>query len=156
MKKIILSLVIVLGIILLTGCGKVDFSKTKHLECNKTENNINDTTSTTMLLSYDKNGKINDFRIDTSIIYTKTMSKEALELTAKTLKLIGKIPGISFESEVGDNSLHYSFTGNIGLLKTVMKQLNKNYDESKVVGTTKSEALTELSKDGYTCQDITN
>ena len=37
-----------------------------------------------------------------------------------------------------------------------MKQLNKDYDESKVIGDTKQEALTELSQEGYTCEDITN
>jgi len=35
-----------------------------------------------------------------------------------------------------------------------MKQLDKNYVEANVTGDTKSEALEELTKDGYSCQDV--
>lgn len=153
MKKIVLALIIVFSIILLTGCGKVDFSKTSHIECQKTETNSSDTTTTTMVFSYDKNEKINDFKIDANVVYKQTMSQEAIEITEKTLKLIGKIPGIDFESSVGDNSLNYSFSGNVKMLKVLMKQIDKNYDESKVMGDTKSEALKELTKEGYSCKD---
>lgn len=153
MKKIVFSLIIVFGIVLLTGCGKVDFSKVSHIECVKTESNSSDTTQTTMIFSYDKNEKINDFKVSSDVTYKTTMSPEAIKVTEKAMKLIGSIPGISFESQVRDNGLYYGFTGNIKMLKILMKQLNKNYDDSKVIGDTKTEALSELTKEGYTCKD---
>ena len=156
MKKIVLCLSIVLWVILLTGCGKADFSKTKRIVCTKVEDNSNDTTTTILTLSYDKNEKLNNFMAESNIVYKKSMSQKAIEITEKAMKLIGSIPGISFDSKVGDNSLYYSFSGNVKFLKTLMKQLDENYDESKVTGDTKSEALTELSNEGYTCEDITN
>ncbi|MBR5370038.1 MAG: hypothetical protein IK137_01905 [Bacilli bacterium] len=154
MKKIVFSLVLVLGIILLAGCGKVDLSKSSRIVCTKVDDNSSDTVTTVLTISYDKNEKIENFMSESNVVYKTTMSQQALEITEKTLKLIGKIPGLSFESKVGDNSLYYSFSGNVKFLKTVMKQLNKNYDESKVTGDTKSEALLELQNDGYTCEDI--
>ena len=33
-----------------------------------------------------------------------------------------------------------------------IQQLNKDYDESKVTGDTKQEALDEFTGDGYTCE----
>ena len=46
MKKIVYSLLIVFGIVLLTGCGKeVDFSKLNHVTCTKTEAKASDTTT---------------------------------------------------------------------------------------------------------------
>jgi len=155
MKKIVLSILVVFGIVLLTGCGasKLDLSKTSHIICRKTETKSSDITTTVLALAYDKNGKITDFKVDTDVQYIKQMSPEAIEIVEKTMKLIGKIPGISFESKVGDSSLYYSFSGNIKMFKTIMKQVNKDYDESKVTGDTKSEALKELTKDGYTCED---
>ena len=154
MKKIVLSLVIVLGVILLTGCGKVDFSKSSRLVCSKIEDKSNDTTTTVLTLSYDKNEKIENFMAEENIVYKKSMSQEALQITEKTMKLIGKIPGINFESKVGDNNIYFNFSGNIRMLKTIMKKLDKTYDESKITGDTKSEALKELTKDGYICEDI--
>ena len=154
MKKIVLSLVLVLGVILLTGCGKFDLSKTSHITCTKSEAKSNEITTTVLNLAYDKNEKITDFQVDANIQYTKSMSQDAIKIIEKTLKLIGKIPGVSFESSVGENSLYYSFSGNIKMFKTIMKQVNKDYDESKVTGDTKSEALKELQNDGYTCEDI--
>ena len=154
MKKIVLSLVVVLGVVLLTGCGgKLDLSKTSHIICRKTETKSSDITTTVLALAYDENEKITDFKVDTDIQYTKSMSPEAIKIVEKAMKLIGSVPGVNFESKVGDNSLYYSFSGNISMLKTIMKQTNKDYDESKVTGDTKAEALKELPKDGYTCED---
>lgn len=153
MRKIILSILAVLGIVLLAGCGKFDLSKTSHISCTKSEAKTSDITTTVLNLAYDKNEKITDFQVDTNVQYTKSMSQDAIKIIEKTLKLIGKIPGVSFESSVGENSLSYSFSGNIKMFKTIMKQVNKNYDESKVTGDTKTEALIELQKDGYTCED---
>lgn len=155
MKKIVLSLVLVLAVILLTGCGKVDLSKSSRLVCTKVEDKASDTTTTVLTLSYDKDGKIENFMAESNVVYKTTMSQQALEIAEKAMKLIGSIPGISFDSKVGDNSLYYSFSGNVKFLKTIMKQMNKDYDESKVTGTTKSEALNELTKEGYICEDIT-
>lgn len=154
MKKIVLSLAIVLGVILLAGCGKVDLSNSPRLVCSKVEEKSSDTTTTILTLSYDKNEKIDNFAVESNIVYKNTVSQEALEITEKAMRLIGKIPGISFDSKVGDNSLYFSFSGDIKFLKTLMKQLDKDYDESKVTGDTKSEAITSLTKDGYTCEDI--
>lgn len=154
MKKIGLSLVIVLGVILLAGCGNIDFSKTSHIICSKTEENSVDTTTTVMTFSYDKNEKIENFKVETNTIYKNSMSKEAMEITEKAMKLIGTTMGLGFESSVTDNSIAYSFSGNIKTFKVLMKQLNKDYKEENVTGDTKQEAITELSKDGYTCEDI--
>lgn len=154
MKKIIYSLLIIFGIVLLTGCGKIDFSKSSRLVCSKTEDKSNETTTTIITLSYDKNEKIENFMAESNVVYKTTMSQEALQITEKTMKLIGKIPGINFESKVGDNSIYFNFSGNIKMLKTIMKQLDKNYNESKVTGDTKREALDGLTKDGYSCEDI--
>ena len=42
MKKIAYSVLIIFGIILLTGCTKnINFSKTSHIVCTKTENGYN-------------------------------------------------------------------------------------------------------------------
>lgn len=156
MKKIVLSLVLVLGVILLTGCGKVDLSKSSRLVCTKVEDKTSDTTTTILTLSYDKNEKLEKFMVEENVAYKVTMSETAIKITEKAMKLIGSIPGISFDSKVGDNSLYYSFSGDVKFLKTLMKQLDKNYDESKVTGDTKSEALKELAEEGYTCEDIKN
>lgn len=154
MKKVVLSLLVIVGIVLLTGCGKVDFSKTSHIACSKTEQNSSDTTTTILNLAYDKNEKITDFEVIADVQYNKQMSEEAIKIVEKTLQLVGAIPGISFKSSVGSNSLNYSFSGNIKMLKVVMKNVNKDYSEDKVTGDTKSEALSELTEDGYTCEDI--
>ena len=61
MKKVVLSLLVIAGIVLLTGCGKVDFSKSSHITCSKTEQNSSDTTTTVLNLAYDKNEKITVF-----------------------------------------------------------------------------------------------
>ena len=153
MKKIGLSL-IVLGIILLAGCGKVDFSKTSHIICSKTEENSVDTTTTVMTFSYDKNEKIDKFKVETNTIYKNSMSQEAMKITESAMKLIGTTMGLGFESSVSDNSIAYSFSGDIKTFKVLMKQLNKEYKDENVTGDTKQEAITELSKDGYTCEDI--
>ena len=77
-----------------------------------------------------------------------------MEITEKAMKLIGTTMGLGFESSVTDNSIAYSFSGNIKTFKVLMKQLNKDYKEENVTGDTKQEAITELSKDGYVCEDI--
>ncbi|MBO7079898.1 MAG: hypothetical protein J6W64_08840 [Bacilli bacterium] len=154
MKKVVLSLLVIVGIVLLTGCGKVDFSKTSHIACSKTEQNSSDTTTTILNLAYDKNEKITDFEVIADVQYNKQMSEEAIKIVEKTLQLVGAIPGISFKSSVGSNGINYKFSGNIKMLKVVMKNVNKDYSEDKVTGDTKSEALSELTEDGYTCEDI--
>lgn len=154
MKKIVYSLLVVLGVFLLAGCGKVDFSKTSHISCKKTEDKANETTTTTMMFTYNKDGKINDFQVESDTTYKTAMSKEVMEITAKAMKLIGKPLGLGFKSEVSENRLYFSFSGNIKAFKVLMKQLNKDYKEELVTGDTKEEALSELSKDGYTCEDI--
>lgn len=155
MKKVIYSLLIVLGVIILSGCGKeIDFSKTNHIVCKKTEVNASDTTSTTMTFSYDKNEKLSWFKIESDTVYNNNMSKEAIEITEKTMKLISKTIGAGFKSEIGENRLYISFNGNVKALKLLMKQLNKNYKDDLVSGDTKQEALTDLTKEGYTCEDI--
>lgn len=154
MKKIAFSLLLVFGIVLLTGCGKtVDFNKVSHLTCKKTEVNVNETTVTTMTFSYDQNEKLNDFLVESDTTYNRTMSKEAMNITAKAMKLISRATGLGFKSEVSENRLYFSFNGNIKSLKVLMKRLDKDYNEEKVFGDTKSEAITELAKEGYSCQD---
>ena len=154
MKKVVLSLLVIAGIVLLTGCGKVDFSKSSHITCSKTEQNSSDTTTTVLNLAYDKNEKITDFEVIANVQYNNQMSEEAIKIVEKTLQLVGAIPGISFESSVESNSLNYKFSGNINMLKVVMKNVNKDYSEDKVTGDTKAEALSELTEDGYACEDI--
>ncbi len=154
MKKIVYSLLVVLGVFLLAGCGKVDFSKTSHISCKKTEDKASETTTTTMMFTYNKDGKINDFQVESDTTYKTAMSKEVMEITAKAMKLIGKPLGLGFKSEVSENRLYFSFSGNIKAFKVLMKQLNKDYKEELVTGDTKEEALSELAKDGYTCEDI--
>ena len=154
MKKIVFSLVLVLGVILLAGCGKVDLGKSSRLVCTKVEDKSSDTTTTILTLTYNKDEKLENFMAEGNVVYKTTMPQQALEIAEKAMKLIGSIPGISFDSKIGDNSLYYSFSGDVKFLKTIMKKINKNYDESKVTGDTKSEALKELQEDGYICEDI--
>ena len=155
MKKVIYSLLVIVGIVFLAGCGKnIDFNKTDRLVCKKTEDNTSSITTTTMTLAYDKNEIITYFKAEGDTTYKTAMSKEALELTAKTMRLLAKPLGAGFTSEISENRFYFSFTGNIKALKALMKHIDKNYNESKVTGDTKSEALTELTQEGYSCQDI--
>lgn len=157
MKKIVLSLVLVLGLIILTGCGKeVNFNKTPHIVCQKTEVNSQNTTLSTMTFSYDKNEKLEDFKVEENVLYQQSMSKEALNITAKAMKLIGKAMGLGFKSEVSENRLYFSFSGNIKSLELLMKKLDNEKKVNSAVGDTKSEALQELTKEGYTCEDYKN
>ena len=154
MKKIVYSLLIVFGIVLLTGCGKeVDFSKLNHVTCTKTETKANDTTTTVMTFSYDKEEKLSNFKVESDTTYNQAMSEKATRLTAKTMGLISKTLGVAFNSEVSENRFYFSFSGNIKALKLLMEKLDKNYKEELVTGDTKSEALNDLTKEGYTCQD---
>lgn len=155
MKKIVYSLLFVFGIVLLTGCGKeVDFNKTNHVVCEKTEVNSSNTTTTTMTFSYDKNEKLNYFKVESDTLYQQSMSKQAMEITTKAMELIGKTLGVGFQSEVSENKLYFAFSGNIKVFKTLMKRLDENYKEENLKGDTKEEALTDLTKEGYTCSDI--
>lgn len=155
MKKVVYSLLIVFGVILVTGCGKeVDFSKTDYIVCSKYENKGTNNTNTILTFSYDQNEKIDNFMIESDINYNDAVSKQASEVIAKTMRLISKTLGLSFKSQVEDKRLYYSFSGNINTFKTLMKQLDKSYNEDKIKGDTKQEAIDELTKDGYTCHDI--
>ena len=155
MKKIVYSLLIVFGIVLLTGCGKeVDFSKTNHIVCKKVEDKTSDTTTTIMTFSYDKEEKLSNFKVESDTTYKQAMSQKATELTAKTMGLISKTLGVAFQSEVSENRFYFSFSGNIKALKLLMEKLDKNYKDELVTGDTKTEALTDLTKEGYTCEDI--
>lgn len=157
MKRIVYSLLVIFGVVLLTGCGKeVNFNKTPHVICQKTEVNSQDTTLSTMTFSYDKNEKLEDFKVEEDVIYQQPMSKQALNITAKAMKLIGKAMGLGFKSEVSENRLYFSFSGNIKSLEALMKRLDKEYKANNTVGDTKSEALQELTKEGYTCEDYKN
>lgn len=153
MKKIICSLLIVLGIILLTGCAKnVDFSKKDHIVCRRNEVKSTESIETTLTFAYDQNEKLKDFKVESDIYYNNSMSKQANEVTAKAMKLISSTLGLFFDSEISENHLRYSFVGNIDTFKLLMKQLNANEEDLK--GDTKQEALQELTKEGYTCEDI--
>lgn len=155
MRKIVYSLLIVFGIVLLTGCGKeIDFEKTSHVVCTKVEEKAVDTTTTKMTFAYDKAEKLTNFKTESDTVYKNSMPKQATEIAAKTMGLISKTLGVSFKSEVSDNRFYFSFSGNIKALKLLMEKLDKSYSESLVAGDTKSEALTELTKEGYTCEDF--
>ena len=155
MKKIVYSLLIVLSVLLVTGCAKeIDFSKTNHIICKKGEEKNNNITNTVLTFSYDENEKLKDFQVEADITYKTTQSKEATELAAKTIKLLAKPLGLFAKTRVGDNSFYFSFSGSIDGFKTIMKQLDKSYTEANVTGDTKSEALNELTKEGYSCEDI--
>jgi len=155
MKKIVLSLLIVLSVLLVTGCAKeIDFSKTNHIICKKSEEKTSDITNSVITFSYDEKENLKDFQVETDVTYKVAQSKEATELAAKTIKLITKPLGLFAKTRVGDNSFYFSFSGSIKGFKTIMKQLDKNYVEANVTGDTKSEALEELTKDGYSCQDV--
>lgn len=154
MKRVIYSLLIVLGIVLLSGCVKnIDFSKTPHIVCKKLEINSNEDTTTIMTFSYDKNEKLQDFRIESNTNYKQAIPKETLEIARNAMKLISRTIGLGFKSEVSENRLYFSFDGNIKSLEVLMKQLNKESRDKEIVGDTKQEALTELTKEGYTCED---
>ena len=154
MKKIVYSLLIVFGIVLLTGCGKeVDFSKLNHVTCTKTETKASDTTTTVMTFSYDKEERLSNFKVESDTTYNQAMSEKATRLTAKAMGLISKTLGVAFNSEVSENRFYFSFSGNIKALKLLMEKLDKNYKEELVTGDTKSEAIADLTKEGYTCQD---
>ena len=152
MKKIVLSLLIVLGVILLTGCGKVDFENSPRIVCSKTETDYGETTNTKFTLLFDKNDKLTDFKVDADITYNQQMSQEALEISEKAIKAFDLIPGIKLESSTKANGLTFSITGKAKILKKLMRQLNKDYDESKITGDTKQEALEEFTGEGYTCE----
>ena len=153
MKKIVLSLLIVFSVILLAGCGKVDYEKSPHITCTKLETNSTDTTDTKYILVYDNKGKITAFKVDVDITYNQQLPKEAISITENAMKVIGMIPGINLVTETRDNGLFFSFSGKVKMLKTLMKQLNNDFDESKMTGDTKTEALEEFINDGYTCVD---
>lgn len=155
MKKIVYSLLIVFGLVLLTGCGKeVDFSKLNHVTCTKTEAKTNDTTITTMTFSYDKEERLSNFKVESDTTYNQAMSEKATKLTAKTMELISKTLGVAFNSEVSENRFYFSFSGNIKALKLLMEKLDKNYKDELVTGDTKSEVINDLTKEGYTCEDF--
>ena len=154
MKKIVYRLLNVFGIVLLTGCGKeVDFSKLNHVTCTKTEAKASDTTTTVMTFSYDKEEKLSNFKVESDTTYNQAMPEKATRLTAKAMGLISKTLGVAFNSEVSENRFYFSFSGNIKALKLLMEKLDKNYKEELVTGDTKSEAIADLTKEGYTCQD---
>lgn len=153
MKKIVLSLLIVFSVILLAGCGKVDYENSPHITCTKLETNSADTTDTKYIFVYDKNNKITAFKVDVDITYNQQIPKETISITENAMKVIGMIPGINLATETRDNGLFFSFSGKVKMLKTLIKQLNGNIDESKITGDTKTEALEEFTKDGYTCVD---
>ena len=69
MKKIVLSLLIVLSVVLLAGCGKVDFDNSPRVVCSKSESNSSETTNTKFTLLFDKNDKLTDFKADVDITY---------------------------------------------------------------------------------------
>ena len=152
MKKVVLSLLIVCAVVLLAGCGKVDFDNSPRVVCSKTEYTSSDTTNTKFTLLFDKNDKLTHFKADVDITYNQQMSQEALNASEKAMKIIGMIPGLNLDTESKDNGLRFSFSGKVKMLKTLMQQLNKDYDESKITGDTKQEALDEFTSDGYTCE----
>jgi hypothetical protein len=153
MKKIVLSLLIVFSVILLAGCGKVDYENSPHITCTKTEDNSSETTSTKYTLVYDNNEKITAFKADLDITYKQQMPKEAFTITEKAMKVIGLTPGLDLVTETKDNGLYFSFSGKVKMLKILMKQLNGDYDENNITGDTKQEALNEFTSEGYTCED---
>jgi hypothetical protein len=153
MKKIVFSLLLVFGVLLLTGCGNIDFNKVPHIICTKTEDKVNDTTIETIIFAYDKNEKLGAFKVVEDVQYKTPMSTESMEYTAKTMKAISKLMGANFESEVGNNSFRYSFTGNIKAFKILMEKLDSNSNKT-ITGDTKQEALTSLTKEGFTCEDV--
>ena len=152
MKKIVLSLLIVLSVVLLAGCGKVDFDNSPRVVCSKSESNSSETTNTKFTLLFDKNDKLTDFKADVDITYNQAMSQEALSISGKAIKAFGLIPGLNLKSSTKDNGIVFSVSGRVKMLKTLMMQLNKDYDESKVTGDTKQEAIEEFTGDGYTCE----
>jgi len=155
MKKVVLSLILVLSVLLVAGCAKqIDFSKTNHIICKKSEEKTNDITNTVMTFSYDDNEKIKDFQVEADITYKTPQSKEAIELTVKTLNLITKPLGLFAKTKVNDNGFYFSFSGNIDRYKVLMKNLDGNYNETNINGDTKSEALSSLTKDGFSCEDV--
>lgn len=157
MKKIVYSLLVVLGVFLVTGCGKeVNFNKVPHIICQKTEVNSSNTTLSTMTFSYDENNKINDFKVEEDVIYQQPMSKQALAISEKAMSLISKTTGLGFKSEISENRLYVSFSGNIKMFKKLMKQLDKNYIETVEKEETKEDAIKELTQEGYTCEDYKN
>jgi len=155
MKKIFLSVLLALTVLLVTGCGKeIDFNKTSHITCSKIEDKQEEKTSSTITLAYDKNEVVTDFKIETDITYKTTMTKEAAEITAKTMKLIAKVLGVNAKTETSDNRVYFGFTGNIKKLKSLMEHIDTDYKEKEFTNNTKSDALKGLTKDGFTCKDF--
>lgn len=153
MKKIVLSLLIVFSIILLTGCGqKVDYDNSPRVVCEKTESTSEGAVHSKYTLLFDNNDKLTHFKADVDIIYNRGMPQEAVSVTEKAMKLIGLTPGIDFSSEISENELKFSFAGKVKMLKTLMMQLNKDYNENSVTGDTKQEALEEFTRSGHTCE----
>lgn len=154
MKKIAYSVLIIFGIILLTGCTKnINFSKTSHIVCTKTENGVDATTNRTLTFSYDKNEKIEDFKVEIDIKYKEEMSEDALNIISKAMKLTSKALKLNFESKVEKYRLYYSFTGNIKYYKELIAKLDEEYNEENIKDATKEEILSKLQKEGYSCKD---
>ena len=153
MKKIVLSLLIVFSVFLLAGCGKIDYENSPHITCSKLQSDATGITDTKYILVYDNNDKITAFKVDVDITYNQQLPKEAISVTEKATKIIGMTPGLDIVTEPRDNGLYFSISGKVKMLKTLMKQLSKDFDESKITGDTKSEALEEFTNEGYTCVD---
>ena len=155
MKKVFLSLLIVFCIILLTGCGsKVDYDNSPRVVCQKTESTSEGSVYSRYTLLFDKNDKLTHFKADVDIAYSQEMPKEAISVTERAMKLIGLTPGIDFESNMSEHELRFSFAGKVKMLKTIMMQLNNNYDENSITGDTKQEALKEFTSSGHTCEEF--
>ena len=153
MKKIVLSLLIIFSVFLLAGCGKVDYENSPHITCSKLQSDATGTTDTKYILVYDNNDKITAFKVDVDITYNQQLPKEAISVTEKATKIIGMTPGLDIVTEPRDNGLYFSISGKVKMLKTLMKQLNNDLDESKITGDTKQEALEAFTSEGYTCED---
>lgn len=157
MKKIVLSLLLVISVMLFSGCSSkpVDFTGKKTFTC--TNENISSESKTTsyVTFSYDNKENLEEFELKSISTFSNDYSANLMYNLFSPISSAAKQSGLYFDTKKENNTISITTSGSFSKFASIIVKLNNltGNEVGEIPNATKSDAFASFTESGYVCRD---
>lgn len=157
MKKIVLSLLLVISVMLFSGCSAkpVDFTRKKTFTCVDVNHDSDTSTTTYYTFSYDDKEILKEFELKSISTFSNEYSANMMYNLFSPVASLARRSGLYFDTKIDNTTVTIITSGSFSEFVSIVVKINNltGNEVGEIPDATKSAAIEALSGNGTVCRD---
>ena len=157
MKKIVWSLLLVLSVMLFSGCSAkpVDFTGKKTFTCTHDDTSTDSSTTSIITFSYDDKENLELFEMKSISTFSSDYAADLMYNLLSPISITAKRSGVYIETKKENTTVTLITGGSFSKFASIISKMNgiNGIEIEEVPNSTKSEAISSFTESGYVCKD---